>query len=158
MHCVHYYIYRHPYVITSPIKNNLVVQLKDPENPSRKIKKAKLVMPTLVRELYNNLIRGVPQCTTANSRVVLSETKLRQMMPAKIGKMSERYKEMGVCIICLLMKMYQESYNQFESIGAGWLKKKDNEQPLGSPEQRKMTSNIRSYKTEANGTFFFKIQ
>mgnify|MGYP001261901517 CR=1 FL=1 len=60
---IYEYIRRHPSVVTSPIKNDTVF-VQDSEDPSKKIKKQKLLLQIPVTELHSDIIRDVPECTS----------------------------------------------------------------------------------------------
>ena len=71
------YIINHPNVIQSPIMNGTIL-VKDPTDSSKKIKKNKLLLQTSVRKLHSDsLIADVPECTSSDGKVIVSDTKLR---------------------------------------------------------------------------------
>ena len=55
--------------------------LNDPTDSSRKIKKNKLLLQTSVRKLHSDLVADVPECTSSNGKVIVSDTKLRALNP-----------------------------------------------------------------------------
>ena len=69
------------------------ILIKDPSDPSKKIKKPKLLLQTSVRQLHCDLIADVKECTVAG-KVIVSDTKLREILPPELKKMSDRYKMM----------------------------------------------------------------
>lgn len=79
---------------------NDYVSVKDKADPSVLHKVPKLLLQVSIRELHNNLIEQLPE---ASKDVIplISDTKLRQMMPPQVKKMSERYKEMCGCTDCV---------------------------------------------------------
>ena len=44
----------------------------------------------------------------------MSGTNLRANVFPEVKKMSEQYKEMCSCLVCVKMKMYQESLNKYQ--------------------------------------------
>ena len=96
----HDYIRRHPNVIVSPIKGDTVT-IADPSDASKKIKVPKRLRQISIRELHNDLIKNVPECTASTGKILVSDTNLRANMPPEVKRMSDRYKEMCSCITCL---------------------------------------------------------
>ena len=86
----HDYIRRYPNIITSPIKGDTVT-IKDPTDQSKTIKVPKLLRQISIRQLHNDLIKNVPECTKAG-KVLISDTNLRANMPQEVKPMSDRYK------------------------------------------------------------------
>ena len=70
---------------------NDTVLVKDPSDPTKKIKKAKLLLQTSVWKLYSDLISDMPQSTSPSCKVLVSDTNLRALLPPELKRMSERY-------------------------------------------------------------------
>ena len=79
------------------------------------IRKNKLLLQIAVRELHNDLIWDVPECTRADGSILVSDWQLRKILPPEVRRMSNYYKVMCACITCVQMKMHQETYNRFKS-------------------------------------------
>jgi len=147
---IHNYVYRHPSIVTSPIKGDTIL-VPDPNNLGKKIKKAKLLLQTTIRELHNDCIRDIPELTSPDGKIKLSDTILRQIMPTEICKMSTRYKEMCLCSICVVMGMHQGSYNSFKRDGVlKRLKTNLQKEQQGSEERNVIAAEIDWYEQNCN--------
>ena len=71
---------------------NDTVLVKDPDGPTKKIKKGKILLQTPVRKLHSDLIRDIPKCASSQGKILVSDTKLRAILPLEMKQMSERYK------------------------------------------------------------------
>ena len=89
-------------VVASPISNDLI-QIPDKNDPTKMIKTTKLLLQCSVREIHNDLIK-VDWLKDSNGEVLVSDWKLRQIMPPEIRRMANKYKEMCSCITVLTMK------------------------------------------------------
>ena len=96
----------------SPLKNDTVL-VPDPNDSSKKISKTKLLLQVSIRELHNDLIASVPSCKK-NGKPLLSDTKLRMILPREVRRMTLHCKTMCACIICVQMNLCQSSHNRFK--------------------------------------------
>ena len=76
---------KHNMVIQSPIANDTLL-VRDPNNPSRKIRVNKLLLQIPVRELHNNLLSedpniGLEGAINCNGNALISDTSLRALLP-----------------------------------------------------------------------------
>ena len=92
-------IENHPNVVHSPIMNNYF-SVKDKDDPSVVQKLPKLLLQVSIHELHNDLIEQLPEASKGGIPLV-PDTKLRQMMPPQVKKMTDRYKEMCGCSDCV---------------------------------------------------------
>ena len=76
------YIINHPNVIHSPIMNDTFLDKYPTDSSSKKIKN-KLLLQTSVRKLHSDLIADVPECTSSDGKVIVSDTKMRALFPQK---------------------------------------------------------------------------
>ena len=81
---IHDWIRRHPHVIQSPITNDTVL-VPDPNDPKKKIKKHRLLLQISVRELHNDLIKEVPEVMGPDGNPLVSDTKLRMILPPELS-------------------------------------------------------------------------
>ena len=108
------FICGYPFIVASPIKDDSVV-VPDPVDPTKKVKKNKLlVLQVSVRELHNDLLKDIPECTTVDGNVLVSDWKLRKLLPPEVRHMSNYYKTMCACIVCVQMRLHQSTYNRFK--------------------------------------------
>ena len=114
MEIVHKWIRGHPHVIESPLAND-TVQVPDKTDPTKKIRTNRLLLQISIRELHNDMLEQLPEVKDAEGNVLISDTKLRQIMPPEVKRMSDRYKVMCGCIDCLSIQYYQSDYNRFNN-------------------------------------------
>ena len=67
----------------SPIKGDTVT-IVDPSDASKKIKVPKRLRQISIRELHNDLIKNVPECTASCGKILVSDTNLRANMPPDV--------------------------------------------------------------------------
>jgi hypothetical protein len=78
----------------------------------------KILLQIPVRELHNDLcnedtligLDGVRDCA---KNIIISDTKLRDMLPEHLRMMSDRYKIICGCENCIQMHNWYQSYNRF---------------------------------------------
>ena len=111
----------HPFVVASPIKGDSVL-VPDDRDPSKKVRKNKLLLQIPVRELMGDLLKKFPQCKPTgyagvinDDDVLLSDWKLRRLLPPELRRMSNYYKTMCACIVCVQMKLHQATYKRFHT-------------------------------------------
>ena len=78
----------HNMVIQSPIANDTLL-VRDPNNPSRKIRVNKLLLQIPVRELHNDLLSedpniGLKGAIDHHGNVLISDTGLRALLPPQL--------------------------------------------------------------------------
>jgi hypothetical protein len=78
----------------------------------------KILLQIPVRELHNDLLStdpliGLPGICDCRGNVLISDTKLRSMLPKHLRMMSDWYKIMCGCENCIQMYNLQSSYNRF---------------------------------------------
>ena len=139
------YIINHPNVIHSPIMNDTIL-VKDATDSSKKIKKNKLLLQTSVRKLHSDLIADVPECTSSDGKVIVSDTKLRALIPPEVNRMTLRYKQMCGCLDCLSIDMYHEAYYRFKRVVLKVLKQQLDDSPRGGPTRRKLVRQVQQYE------------
>jgi hypothetical protein len=71
-----------------------------------------------VRELHNDLLStdpliGLPGVRDCSGKILISDTKLRLMLPKHLRMMRDRYKIMCGCESCIQMYNLHQSYNCF---------------------------------------------
>ena len=93
------FICGHPFIVASPVKDDSVL-VPDPVDPTKKVKKNKLLLQVSVRELLHN---EVPECTM-DGNVLVSDWKFRKLLPPEVRYMSNYYKTMCACIVCVQIK------------------------------------------------------
>ena len=106
------FIKQYHHIVHSPLKNDTIL-VRDPDDPSTKIKKPKLLLQVSIRELHNGLIASVPSCKK-NGKPLISDTKLRMILPKEVRRMTSHHKTMCACIVCVQMRLCQESHNRFK--------------------------------------------
>ena len=144
---VHEWIRKHLMVIESPIMNDMV-RIPDPQDNTKTIKTSKLLLSISVRELHNNMVKLLDVAKSPAGDVLISDTKLRQILPKQIRRMSKRHKEMCGCIFCLGMRYYQSDYNRFKKTLLKKLQEDQRMQPVGSNERDLATIRYSTYKLE----------
>ncbi|MCP4913590.1 MAG: hypothetical protein GY909_10760, partial [Oligoflexia bacterium] len=116
------FIVNHPNVVQSPIMNDFVL-VKDKEDPTIVNKVPKLLLQLSIRELHNDLIEQLPEASK-DGIPLISDTKLRAMIPPQVKKMTERYKEMCGCSDCVSVGYFHRDNNKYISLFGTELKKK----------------------------------
>jgi hypothetical protein len=105
----------HNMVIQSPLASDTLL-VSDPKNPGYKKRMNKILLQIPVRELHNNLLStdpliGLPGVRECRGNILISDTKLRSMLPKHLQMMSDRYKIMCGCENCIQMYNLHQSYN-----------------------------------------------
>ena len=127
---VYSFIENHPNVVQSPMMNDYV-RVKDKSDPSVVHKLPKLLLQVSIRELHNDLLEQVPEASKDGVPLV-SDTKLREMMPPQVKKMTERYKEICGCSDCVSIGYLHSDNNIFTSTFITDLKNKRDSHLPGS--------------------------
>jgi hypothetical protein len=107
----------HNMVIQSPLASDTLL-VSDPENPGNKKRMNKILLQIPVRELHNDLLStdpliGLSGVRDCSGNILISDTKLRSMLPKHLRMMSDRYKIMCGCENCIQMYNLHSSYNRF---------------------------------------------
>ena len=110
---IHSFIRNHPHVVESPLANDMAT-VKNQEGLLIKVPKLLLQIP--IRVLHNDLVKNLVEAIDSTGKVMVSDTKLRQILPKELRYMSNRYKLMCGCIDCLKIQYYQSDYNQYKKL------------------------------------------
>ena len=97
-------------------------------------------------------MKEVPECT-ADGNVLVSEWKLRKLLPPEVRHTSNYYKTMCAYIVCVQMKLHQSKYNRFKGkFLLKQLKQEVDSLRLGSRSRRIALDKYNVYKEECNVT------
>ena len=102
---------------------NDYISVKDKADPSVVHKVPKLLLQITIRELHNDLIEQVQEASE-DGVPLISDTKLREMIPPQVKKMTDRYMEMCGCTDCVSIGYFHSDNNTFVCLFANKLKKK----------------------------------
>ena len=80
----------------SPLANDMVT-VKDQEDTTRFIKVPKFLLRVSIRELHTDVIENVKGAMDAAGNPVISDTKLREILPPEVKRMNDRYNKMHAC-------------------------------------------------------------
>jgi hypothetical protein len=149
-------------VIQSPLASDTLLVL-DRNNPGSKIRKNKILLQIPIRELHNDMMsddtligmEGVQDC---EGNILISDTKLRSLLPPHVRMMSDRYKIMKVCENCIQMHNVHHSYNRFICHRIKDLKDKFDEHNPRTRNRREAELALNNYqnKVKPNGEHRFK--
>ena len=95
---IHAFVRNHPHVVQSPLANDMAT-VKDESGLPIKVPKLLLQIP--IRVLHNDLLKKLPEARDSDGKALVSDTKLRQILPKELRRMSEIYKIMCACLQCL---------------------------------------------------------
>ena len=149
---LHKWIFNHPHVISGPDKRDTLL-VPNPDNiPGPKIRMGKWLIQIPITELHQDLLStgdlGFKDCRNANGDVIIPDTALRELMLKIIRPMSDRYKEMCCCTICMTMQMHQNNLNRFRNTFLTFLNKKINTIPSEREEEKEAAeTRYRNYKS-----------
>ena len=110
------FIENHSNVVQSPIMNDYV-SVKDKDDPLVIHKVPKLLLQISIRELHNDLIEQVPEASK-DGIPLISDTKLREMTPPQVKKMTDRYKQMCGCSDCVSVGYFHRDNNIYTKLFA----------------------------------------
>ena len=127
---IHSFVRHHPHVVQSPLANDMAT-VKDESGLPIKVPKLLLQIP--IRVLHNDLLKNLPEARDSDGKALVSDTKLRQILPKELRLMSERYKIMCACLQCLKIQYLQNDYNQYKKL---LLKSMENKRDLLCPGTR----------------------
>ena len=113
------WIIKHPDIVDSPLSNDTIL-IKNPSNSNEKIRVGKLLRNISIRELHNDLLSkppiGLAEVYDTEGNCLISDTSLNSLMPPHVKKMSNKYKMMCGCEICILIKGMQKDLNAYRLI------------------------------------------
>ena len=96
---------------------NDTLLLKNRNNPTVNFRVPKLIREISIREPHNYLVSksslGVPEVYDDKGKVLISDTAFRSLIPPNIKKMSNKYKQMCGCEICIMAKSHQLDLNAY---------------------------------------------
>ena len=99
------WLHNHPHIVSSPIYNDTLM-LKDSSEPNTKIRVGKLLRQVSMRELHNDLLSdpptGLSEVYDVSGRPIISDTGFRALLPSYIKPMTDKYKQMCGCEVCIL--------------------------------------------------------
>ena len=84
--------------------------------------------------------------------VLVCDWKLRKLLPAEVRHMSNYYKTMCACIVCVQMILHHSTYNRFEGKLLKQLKQEVDALRLGSRGRRIVLDKYNKYKEESIAT------
>ena len=110
------WVRQHPHVVASPIAGDSVL-LPDPADPSRKIRKNKLILQCSKQELFCDLCsadKGPDQEVVApGGRQLIGDTTFRALLPPELCVMNNRHKLMCCCSECVQMDFLHKALCAF---------------------------------------------
>ena len=116
---LHKLIFKHPHVICCPDKRDTLLVPNPKDLSGKPIRVAKWLLQIPITELHQDLLstgdQGFKLCRNEEGDVIIPDTALRALMPKRIRPMSDRYKEMCCCTICITMQMHQNNLNRFQN-------------------------------------------
>ena len=106
------WITRHTQVVQSPISNYCLKVMLDDQIEPQPV--PKLLLQVYVRELNNSLVSdpnygGIKDARDENSKIIISYSTLRSLLPPQLKQISSRYKVMGGCECCISAKRIHSS-------------------------------------------------
>jgi hypothetical protein len=142
----------HSMVIQSPLASDTLL-VSDRNNPGSKIRKNKILLQIPIRELHNDMMsddtligmKGVRDC---EGNILISDTKLRSLLPPHLRMMSDRYKIMCSCENCIQMHNVHHSYNRFICHRIKDLKDKFDEHNLRTRNGREAELALNNYQNK----------
>ena len=149
---LHDWIFKHPHVIVCPDKRDTLL-IPDPDNIGETKRVAKWLLQIPVTELHQDLLSkgklGFKQCRKENGDVIIPDTALRELMPKQIRPMTDRYKEMCCCTICITMQNHQSNLNNWRKMYVAFLLNEHNKIPFDMNDARHVAGTKYSkYKDE----------
>ena len=90
-----------------------MVTVKDPEDSTKFIKVPKLLLQVSIRELHTDVIENVEGATNAAEDPGIIDTKLCEIFPPEMKRMTDRYKEMCACQLCVLIGYYHSALKRY---------------------------------------------
>ena len=91
--------------------------LKDSSEPNIKTRVGKLLRQVSMRELHNDLLpvppTGLSEVYDVSGRPIISDTGFRALLPSYIKPMTDKYKQMCGCEVCILAISLQNDLNSY---------------------------------------------
>ena len=110
------WLHKHPHIIPSPIYNDTLI-LKNPSDPSIKTRVAKYLHQISIRELHNDLLSeppiGLSEVYDKDGKCIISDTGFRALLPKNIKPMTDKYKQMCGCEVCIMSTGLQNDLNSY---------------------------------------------
>ena len=143
---VHDFIHKHEFVVDSPIMHDTLKVFDATTGKKTKVL-AKLLLQISIRELHNDLVaaaeRGdLPELLDSNGRMIISDTRLRSILPPQLRRATQRHKQMCGCEVCLVPRSHQQSLNAFRCRHIRTLQRKADDEFNPRRKQQKKTSVI----------------
>jgi hypothetical protein len=106
----------HSMVQECPNVNDTLL-VKDPIT-GLKTRVRKLLLYIPVRELHNDLLGkgGLPEARDSNQNVLISDTRLRTILPTELRAATDSHKQMCGCQYCLTTRFLQAALNAFRRV------------------------------------------
>ena len=101
---------------------NDYVRVKDKADPSVVHKVPKLLLQVSIGELHNDLIEQLPEASK-DGIPLISDNKLREMIPPQLKQMTDQYKEMCGCTDCASIGYFHCDNNTYTTLFGTELKK-----------------------------------
>ena len=105
---IHEWIGNYPKVVKLTISNDTLL-FPDHKQPGKKVGVSKLLLQISIRELHNDLVseNSIYQSKEAiyesTGKPLTSDTDLHALMPNNVRKITDRYKQMCGCEICVII-------------------------------------------------------
>ena len=113
------WLHNHPHVIPSPIYNDTLL-VKNSFDTTNKTRVAKHLHQISIRELHNDLLdkppTGLSEVYDKNGKPLISDTAFRALLPQNIKPMSDKYKQMCGCEICIMATGLQNDLNSYRLV------------------------------------------
>ena len=106
-------ITHYPQVVKSPISNDCLKVTFDDKTEPQLV--PKLLLQVSVRELHNSLVSdpqygGLNDARDEENNIIISDSKLRSLLPPQLKQMSARYRVMCGCECCIYAKSIHSSF------------------------------------------------
>ena len=104
-----------------------------------------------VRELHNDLVEAanngdLPEAVDRQGRIIVSDTKLRAILPPELRRATKQHKQMCGCETCYTIKWLHSSLVCFRSRIVATLGKEIKNDELDTEEKNKLTNKLDTYK------------
>ena len=110
------WLHDHPHIISSPIYNDTLL-FKDSSKLNSVTRVGKMLRQISMRELHNDLLSkppiGLSEVYDKSGIPIISDTSFRNLLPSYIKPMSDKYKQMCGCEVCILATSLQNDLNSY---------------------------------------------